>query len=108
MKLTLPKLGLGSLSRFSKLQSSIAGVKTPCIKMFLISLKSYQSVDVENGFAWAIWISLAQVMAKRRDGSQTGSLTPDHKKLRIDPTLVRIGGVQYTVGKLSRRATSLL
>jgi hypothetical protein len=80
MKLTLPKLGLGSPLRFPNLQSSIARVKSPRIKMCFILLKSYQSVDVENGFAWAIWTSLAQVMAKRRAGSQTGSLIPDHKK----------------------------
>jgi hypothetical protein len=52
MKLTLPKLGLGSPSGLLKLQSLIAGVKTPHIEVFFISLESYQSVDVENGFAW--------------------------------------------------------
>jgi hypothetical protein len=48
MRLTLPKWELGSPSGLPKLQSSIAGVKTPCIEAFFISLKSYQSVDVEN------------------------------------------------------------
>ncbi len=51
MILTLPKWGLGSLLGLPKLQSSIAGVKTPCIDVFFISLESYQSVDVENGLA---------------------------------------------------------
>jgi hypothetical protein len=50
MKFTLLKLGLGSLLRFSNLQSLIVGVKTPHIGVFLISLESYQSVDVENDF----------------------------------------------------------
>jgi hypothetical protein len=77
MKLTPPKLGLGSPLRLPNFQSSIIGVKTPCIGVFFISLESYCSVDVENGFAWAIWTSVTQVMAKRRVGSQTGSLTPD-------------------------------
>jgi hypothetical protein len=36
------------------------------------------------------------------------SLTPNHKKSRIDPILVCAGGVRHTVGKLSRRATSSL
>jgi hypothetical protein len=49
MTLTLPKWGLGSPPRLPKFQSSIAGVKTPCIQVFFISLESYQSVDVENG-----------------------------------------------------------
>jgi len=78
MKLTLPKLGLGSPLRFSKLQSSIVGVKTPHIGVLFISLESYQSVNVENGVAWAIWIFVAKVMAKRRVESQTSNLTPDH------------------------------
>jgi hypothetical protein len=51
MTLTLPKWGLGSPPRLPKLQSSIAGVKTPLIEVFFISLESYQSVDVENGLA---------------------------------------------------------
>jgi hypothetical protein len=78
MKLTLPKWGLGSPLGLLKLQSSIEEVKTPFIGVFFISLESYQSVDVENGLAWAIWTSAAHVMAKRRAGSQIGSLTPDH------------------------------
>jgi len=71
MKLTLPKLGL------PKFQSLITGVKTPRIQVFFISLESYESVDVENGLAWAIWTSTTQVMAKRKARSQTNNLTPD-------------------------------
>jgi hypothetical protein len=51
MTFTLLKWGLGSPLGLPKLQSSIARVKTPCIEVFFISLKSYQSVDVENGLA---------------------------------------------------------
>jgi hypothetical protein len=51
MTLTLPKWGLGSPLELSKLQSSIAGVKTLCIEMLFISLEIYQSADVENGLA---------------------------------------------------------
>jgi len=47
-------------------------------------------------------------MAKKKAMSQTGSLIPDHKKLGIDPTFVRAGGVQYAVGKLLTRAATLL
>jgi hypothetical protein len=78
MKLTLPKLGLGSPPGFSKFQSSISGVKTPRIGVFFMSSESYRSVNVKNGLAWAIWISAAQVMAKRKAVSQTVSLTPNH------------------------------
>jgi len=66
MKLTLPKLGLGTPLGFLKFQSSIVRVKTPCIGVFFISLKSYQSVDVENGLAWATWTFAAQVMVKKK------------------------------------------
>jgi len=37
------------ISYFSKFQSSIAGVKTPRLEAFFITLESYQSVNVENG-----------------------------------------------------------
>jgi hypothetical protein len=50
MGLTLPEWELESSPGLSKFQSSIAGVKTPCIVVFFISLESYQNVDVENGF----------------------------------------------------------
>jgi hypothetical protein len=108
MKLTLPKWELESPPGLPKLQSSIARVKTPRIGMFFISLESYQSVDIKNGLAWAIWTYAAQVMANRKAGNQIDNLTPDHQKSGIDPTLMRAGGVQYSVGKLSTRATSLL
>jgi hypothetical protein len=51
MRLTLLKWGLGSPPRLPKLQSSIAGIKTPSIGAFIISLKSYQNANVENGLA---------------------------------------------------------
>jgi len=69
MKLKLSKLGLGSPSRFPKFQSLIVGVKTPCIGVLFISLKSYWSVDVENALAWTIWTSKTQVIAKRKVGN---------------------------------------
>jgi len=78
MKLTLPKWGLRSTLGLLKLQSLIAKVKTPRIMVFFISLGSYRSVVVENGLAWAIWTSATHIMAKRKAGSQNGSLIPDH------------------------------
>jgi len=49
--LTLPKMGLGSPPGLLKTQSAITGVKIPCIEVFLIPLKRYSSVDVQNGLA---------------------------------------------------------
>jgi hypothetical protein len=66
MKLTLPKVGTWSPLGLLKTQSSIAGVKTPCIEVFLILLKRSWSVDVENDLAWTIRTSVAQVMVKRK------------------------------------------
>jgi hypothetical protein len=51
MKLTLPKLGTWSPLGLPKTQSLIAGVKTPRVGAFLISLESSSSVDVQNGLA---------------------------------------------------------
>jgi len=78
MKLTLPKWGLGNPPRLPKLQSLIAGVKTPRIEVLFISLESYQNVDVKNGLAWAIWTSATPVMTKKKAESQIGNLTLDH------------------------------
>jgi hypothetical protein len=61
-----------------------------------------------NGLALLIWTSETQVMAKRRAGSQTASLTPDQKKSGIDPIYLPTDDVPHTVGKLSTRATTLL
>jgi hypothetical protein len=108
MRLTLPKVGTWSPPGLPRLQSSIAEVKTPWLEVFFIPLERSQSVDVENGLAWAIQTFAARVMVKRRAGSQTDSLTPDHKKLGIDPTPGCAEGMRNTVGKLLRRATSLL
>jgi len=47
-------------------------------------------------------------MAKRRAGSQTASLTPDQKKLGIDPIYLAVDDVPHTVEKLLTRATTLL
>jgi len=47
-------------------------------------------------------------MGKRRAGSQTGSLTPEHKKWGIDPIPTSVEGVRHGVGRLLKRATRLL
>jgi hypothetical protein len=47
-------------------------------------------------------------MAKRRAGSQIASLTPDQKKLGIDPIYLSADDMQHTVGKILTRATTLL
>jgi hypothetical protein len=78
MRLALPKVGTWSPPRLSKLQNSIAGVKTPRLEVFFVPLESSWSVGVENGLAWAIRTSAAQVMVERRARSQTGSLTTEH------------------------------
>jgi hypothetical protein len=108
MRLTLPKVRTWSPLRLPQLQSSIEEVKTPRLEVFFIPLKRPWSLDVENGLAWTIRTSAAQVMVERRAGSQTGSLTPDHKHSGIDPTPVCVDKVQHTVGNFLRRATSLL
>jgi len=47
-------------------------------------------------------------MAKRRVGSRTASLTPDHKKSGIDPIYLAAGSVPHIIGKLLTRTTILL
>jgi hypothetical protein len=59
MKLALPKVGTWSPPGLPKLQSSIAGVKTPHLEIFFIPFERSWNVNVENGLAWAIWTSVA-------------------------------------------------
>jgi hypothetical protein len=47
-------------------------------------------------------------MAKRRAESQIANLTLDQKKSGIDPIYLATEGMQYTIGKLSMRVTTLL
>ncbi len=108
MRITLPKVGTWSPPGLLRLQSSIAEVKTPCLEVFFIPLKRSWSVNDRNGLAWAIWTFVAQGMVERRVKSQTGNLTPDHKKSGINPILVCAGGVRHTVGKPLKKTTSLL
>ncbi len=55
-----------------------------------------------------IWTSKTQVMAKRRARNQIANLTPDQKKLGIDPIYLVKNNVRHTVKKLLTRATTLL
>jgi hypothetical protein len=73
-----------------------------------VSLERSWSVDNENGLALAIWTSVTQVMGKRRAGSQTANLTPDHIKSGIDLFPTSELRVRYVVEKISTRATSLI
>ncbi len=75
---TWKKVRIWSPSGLTNVQSSTARPKTPRIEVFLVSLERSWSVDVENGLALTIWTSVAQVMGKRRAGSQTSSLSLDY------------------------------
>jgi hypothetical protein len=79
IKFTLPKLRLRSPPRLPKLQSSITGVKTPCIGVFFIPLEKYQSVDIENGLAWAIWHLKHRLWQKERPGVKLAVWLPNTK-----------------------------
>jgi len=60
--------------------------------MFLVSLKSSWSVDIENGLALAIWTFVAQVMGKRRAGSDSQPLKVGNRPLpdlRIESAIHR-------------------
>jgi len=70
MRFTLPKVGTWSPPGLPQLQSSTTKGKTPRLEVFFIPLERSWSLDVQNGLAWAIWTSTAQVMGKRRAGSQ--------------------------------------
>ncbi len=74
----LEKVRIWSPPGLPNVHSSTARPKTPLIGVFLVSLKRSWNVNIENGLALTIRTSTAQVMGKRRAGSQIDSLTPDH------------------------------
>jgi hypothetical protein len=74
----LEKVRIWSPLGLPNVHNSTTRPKTPRIEVFLVSLEKSWSVDIENGLALVIWTSVAQVMGKRRAGSQIGNLTPDH------------------------------
>ncbi len=74
----LERVGIWSPPGLPNVQSWTEKAKTPRIGMFLVSLERSWNVDIENGLAVVIWTSAAQVMGKRKAGSQTANLTPNH------------------------------
>jgi hypothetical protein len=54
------------------------GAKHLALGCYWCHWKRSWNVDIKNALALAIRTSAAQVMGKRRAGSQIGSLTPDH------------------------------
>jgi hypothetical protein len=82
--------------------------KTPHNGVFLVSLERFWNVNIENGLALAIWTFVAQVISKRRVGSQIGNLTRDHEKSGIDLFSTSDLSVRHGVGKISTRATTLV
>ncbi len=117
---TLPKMGLGSPLKLPKTQSMIAGVKTPCIEALFIPLERSWSVDVQNGLAWAIWTSAAQVMVERRVGNRPDSgackwsATHRWKDLKesynfgLDLVLIRVWGEKLWTPKVLRVLTRIV
>jgi hypothetical protein len=65
-----PKMGAWESSRTPKTSKFNCRGQNTLIEAFFISLEIYQNVSVKNGLAWAIWTSIARVMAKRRVGNQ--------------------------------------
>jgi hypothetical protein len=104
----IPKSGKWSLTGLPNIQKTIWEVKSPCLGAFFILMESSWNVDVQNGLTLPIWTSAAQVMGKRSAGSQTASLTLDHKKSRIDLFPTSPKGMWHDVEKLSTKATTLI
>jgi hypothetical protein len=105
---TLGKSGIWSPSGLPNVQSSTTRGKPRCIGVFLVLLERSWNIDIENALALAIQTSAAQVMGKRKAGSQTGNLTPDHEKSGIDAFPTSELEVRHSVGKISTRATTLV
>jgi hypothetical protein len=89
-------------------QSSIARAKTPCLQVIFILLERSQSVDVENDLGWTIRTSIAQVMHQKKGRESNWQFDSQPLKVgnRPDPGVCSWSATH--LGKLLRRATSLL
>jgi hypothetical protein len=74
---TWKKWGVGVLRDSRMFRARQQGAKHLALG-FLVSLERSWNVNIWNALAFSIWTSVTQVIGKRRVGSQTGSLTPDH------------------------------
>ncbi len=71
----------------------ITKVKTPRIEEFFISSKTIEVYTSKMGMHDPFGHLQHKLRQKERSGVKIGKLTPYHKKLGIDPTSVRVGGV---------------
>jgi len=78
------------------------------LKISLYHRKDIGTYMSKMGSHDPIWTLKTQVMVKRKVKSQIGNLTLDHSNSGIDLISLRVGGVRHTIGKLLRRATTLL
>jgi hypothetical protein len=87
MRLTLPKMGTWNPPGLPQLPSSRAEGKNPGLEVFFISLERSWNVNVENGFAWAIWTSAAQILVERkgRESNWQFDSQPPKVENRPDP-----------------------
>jgi hypothetical protein len=83
---------LGVLRDFQIFKARLQGLKNLALKLYCWKgLIDVENVDVENGLAWIIRTSIAQVKHKRRAGGQTGNLTSNTKSWEsIRPWCVRV------------------
>jgi hypothetical protein len=90
MTFTLSKWGLGSPLGLSKLQNSIARIKTPCIEVFFISLESYRSVD--RNWAHMSHLDNCNTSYDKKKGRESDwqfDSRPQKVKNRLDPGVCR-------------------
>ncbi len=79
MKVTLPKVGTWSPPRLSKIQSLIAGVKTPRIEVFFIPLERSWNVDVQNALHESFGHLKNKLWSKEGQGVKLGVWLPTTK-----------------------------
>jgi hypothetical protein len=74
----IPKMGaLESSKTLETLESDYKGQNISYWGVFYI-IGKLSKCRCRKWLAWVIWTSITQIMAKRKVGSQTGNLTPDH------------------------------
>jgi hypothetical protein len=110
MRLTLPKVRTWSPPGLPRFQSSTAKGKTTRLEVFFIPLERSWSVDVQNGLAWAIWTSAAQVMGKKKGWESNWKFDSRPLKVGNRPLLdvCRMSSNQLVVGLGCRSCNKII
>jgi hypothetical protein len=103
-----PILGVEVLMDSQTFREWLQMLKRLVLRSFLYHCKVIEVWMFQMGLHEPFGHLQHKLWQKERSRVKTGNLIPDHKKLRINSTSVRVSGMWYVIGQLSMRVAPLL